>query len=134
MYANFNAGSQYSVDTDSNQMLVHVNARGNLSPEEQFNLSVDVEKIVMNTDGVDRVLTSIGSGDGFNVMSAMGGSGNRTDQIASLMVELKPVYERRSADKIKDDILSETKLLLVLLLKLIKLKINLILVKIFKWK
>ena len=65
LYANFNAGSQYSVDTDSNQMLVHVNARGNLSPEEKLNLSVDVEKIVMNTDGVDRVLTSIGSGDGF---------------------------------------------------------------------
>ena len=41
----------------------------------------------------------------------MGGSGNRTDQIASLMVELKPVHERRSADKIKDDILSKSKLL-----------------------
>ena len=50
LYANFNAGSQYSVDTDSNQMLVHVNARGNLSPEEKLNLSVDVEKIVMNTE------------------------------------------------------------------------------------
>ena len=111
LYSNFNAGSQYSVDTDSNQMLVHVNARGNLSPEEKLNLSVDVEEIVMTTDGVDRVLTSIGSGDGFNVYSAMGGSGNRTDQIASLMVELKPVHERRSADKIKDDILSKSKLL-----------------------
>ena len=65
----------------------------------------------MGTDGVDRVLTSIGSGDGFSVYSAMGGSGNRTDQIASLMVELKPVHERRSADKIKDDILSKSKLL-----------------------
>ena len=111
LYSNFNAGSQYSVDTDSNQMLVHVNARGNLSPEEKLDLSIDVEEIVMGTDGVDRVLTSIGSGDGFNVYSAMGGSGNRTDQIASLMVELKPVHERRSADKIKDDILSKSKLL-----------------------
>ena len=111
LYSNFNAGSQYSVDTDSNQMLVHVNARGNLSPEEKLDLSVDVEEIVMTTDGVDRVLTSIGSGDGFNVYSAMGGSGNRTDQIASLMVELKPVHERRSADKIKDDILINSKLL-----------------------
>ena len=47
LYSNFNAGSQYSVDTDSNQMLVHVNARGNLSPEEKLDLSIDVEEIVM---------------------------------------------------------------------------------------
>ena len=111
LYYNFNAGSQYSVDTDSNQMLVHVNARGNLSPEEKLKLSINVEKIVMNVDGVERVLTSIGSGDGFNVYSAMGGSGNRNDQIASLMVELEPVHERRSADKIKNDILTNAKLL-----------------------
>ena len=52
LYSNFNAGSQYSVDTDSNQMLVHVNARGNLSPEEKLDLSIDVEEIVMGTDDV----------------------------------------------------------------------------------
>ena len=122
LYSNFNAGSQYSVDTDSNQMLVHVNARGNLSPEEKLDLSIDVESIVMNIDGVDRVLTSIGSGDGFNVMSAMGGSGNRTDQIASLMIELHPVHERRSADKIKEDILNQTKLIAGIIVEAYKIE------------
>ncbi len=122
LYSNFNAGSQYSVDTDSSQMLVHVNARGNLSPKEKLDLSVDVESIVMNIDGVDRVLTSIGSGDGFNVMSAMGGSGNRTDQIASLMIELHPVHERRSADKIKEDILKQTKLIAGIIVEAYKIE------------
>ncbi|MEC7831071.1 MAG: efflux RND transporter permease subunit [Pseudomonadota bacterium] len=122
LYSNFNAGSQYSVDTDSNQMLVHVNARGNLSPEEKLDLSVDVEEIVMNVDGVDRVLTSIGSGDGFNVMSAMGGSGNRTDQIASLMIELYPVHERRSADEIKQDILNQTKFIAGIIVEAYKIE------------
>ena len=56
----------------------------------------------------------------------MGGSGNRNDQIASLMVELEPVHERRSADKIKNDILTMQNYYLELLLKLIKFIVNLI--------
>ena len=55
-------------------------------------------------------------------MSAMGGSGNRTDQIASLMIELHPVHERRSADEIKQDILSQTKLIAGIIVEAYKIE------------
>jgi len=52
----------------------------------------------------------------------MGGSGNRTDQIASLMIELHPVHERRSADKIKEDILKQTKLIAGIIVEAYKIE------------
>ena len=34
LYANFNAGARFSVEGDTNQMTVHIIARGNLSPSQ----------------------------------------------------------------------------------------------------
>lgn len=108
LYANFNAGSVYSVETDASQMNVHISARGNLSPNEKLDLSVEVEEMVRSINGVKSVATNIGGGGDLDVMQAAFGEGGRTDEIALLMLELNPVHERRTADEIKEEILSST--------------------------
>ena len=42
LYVNFNAGARYSVEGDTNQMTVHIIARGNLSPSQKLGIALDV--------------------------------------------------------------------------------------------
>ena len=43
LYVNFNAGARFSVEGDTNQMTVHIIARGNLSPSQKLGIALDVE-------------------------------------------------------------------------------------------
>jgi multidrug efflux pump len=107
LYINFNAGVRYSVEGDTNQMTVHVIARGNLSPSQKLDLALDVEGYVRSVDGIKTSSTLIGGGSGDIANSAMNGD-NRSDQIAMMMVELNPVQERRHADLLRQEILDIT--------------------------
>ena len=109
LYVNFNAGARYSVEGDTNQMTVHIIARGNLSPSQKLGIALDVEDIVRTVDGIKTTSTLIGGASAEQMIMSDGES--RSDEIAMMMIELKPVHERRHADILRQEILGKTSIL-----------------------
>ena len=106
MYANFNAGARYSVEGDTNQMTVHVIARGNLSPSQKLSLALEVEDTVRSVKGIKTASSIIGGGSVDQMI--MSDAESRSDEIAMMMIELNPVHERRHADILREEILKKT--------------------------
>ena len=106
LYTNFNAGARYSVEGDTNQMTVHVIARGNLSPSQKLTLALEVEDTVRSVEGIKTASTIIGGGSVDQMI--MSDAESRSDEIAMMMIELNPVQERRHADILREEILKKT--------------------------
>jgi len=109
LYVNFNAGARFSVEGDTNQMTVHIIARGNLSPSQKLGIALDVENIVRKVDGIKTTSTLIGGVSAEQMIMTDGES--RSDEIAMMMIELKPVHERSHADILRQEILEKTSML-----------------------
>ena len=109
LYVNFNAGARFSVEGDTNQMTVHIIARGNLSPSQKLGIALDVEDIVRTVNGIKTTSTLIGGASAEQMI--MSDSESRSDEIAMMMIELKPVHERRHADILRQEILEKTSIL-----------------------
>tara|TARA_A100000164_G_scaffold168513_1_gene149589 strand:+ start:13978 stop:17121 length:3144 start_codon:yes stop_codon:yes gene_type:complete len=109
LYVNFNAGTRFSVEGDTNQMTVHTIARGNLSPSQKLEIALDVENLVRKIEGIKTTSTIIGGASAEQMI--MSDSESRSDEIATMMIELKPVKEREHADNIRQQILKKTSLL-----------------------
>ena len=109
LYANFNAGARFSVEGDTNQMTVHIIARGNLSPSQKLGIALNVEDIVRTVNGIKTTSTLIGGESAEQMI--MSDSESRSDEIAMMMIELKPVHERRHADILRQEILEKTSIL-----------------------
>ena len=109
LYINFNAGARFSVEGDTNQMTVHTIARGNLSPSQKLEIALDVENLVRKIEGIKTTSTIIGGASAEQMIMSDGES--RSDEIATMMIELKPVKEREHADNIRQQILKKTSLL-----------------------
>ena len=109
LYVNFNAGARFSVEGDTNQMTVHTIARGNLSPSQKLEIALDVENLVRKIEGIQTTSTIIGGASAEQMI--MSDSESRSDEIATMMIELKPVKEREHADNIRQQILKKTSLL-----------------------
>jgi len=90
-YSMWNNGLEFFVETEPEQAIVLVSARGNFSAAEALTIAKDVEDIVLDTRGVKTVFTSTGTN-----LGAGPGSGNDrpVDMIAEMMIELKPYEER----------------------------------------
>ena len=106
LYTNFNAGARYSVEGDTNQMTVHVIARGNLSPSQKLTLALEVEDTVRSVEGIKTASTIIGGGSVDQMI--MSDAESRSDEIAMMMIELNPVQDRRHADILREEILKKT--------------------------
>ena len=106
LYTNFNAGARYSVEGDTNQMTVHVIARGNLSPSQKLTLALEVEDTVRSVKGIKTASTIIGGGSVDQMI--MSDAESRSDEIAMMMIELNPVQDRRHADILREEILKKT--------------------------
>lgn len=91
-YSMWNNGLEFFVETEPEQAIVLVSARGNFSASEALVIAKDVEDIVLDTRGVKTVFTSTGT----NLGSGPGSGGNDrpVDMIAEMMIELKPYEER----------------------------------------
>ena len=109
LYVNFNAGARFSVEGDTNQMTVHIIARGNLSPSQKLGIALDVENIVRKVDGIKTTSTLIGGASAEQMIMTDGES--RSDEIAMMMIELKPVHDRSHADILRQEILEKTSML-----------------------
>ncbi len=83
LYGKFNAGQEYFTPIESQYGMVGVRAQGNLSIEEQREITFKVQDIVSDVDGVDQVY---GYSKGGSMV--MYGSDVSRDEISSFLVEL----------------------------------------------
>jgi multidrug efflux pump len=95
LFTKFNNGTEFFIDTEPEQAMVLVSARGNLSALEQLRIARRVEKIILGVDGVDAVFTRTGNAGS----SPKIGSGQSLDVprdlIAQLTVDLRDFDRRR---------------------------------------
>jgi multidrug efflux pump len=86
-----NNGVEFFVESEPEQALIYVKARGNLSLTEKDALVRQVEEIALATDGVDSAFAFAGSG-GLN--SNTGGGESPSDTIGQVQIEITPWDER----------------------------------------
>lgn len=98
----FNNGVEFFVDTEPERAIVLISARGNLSADDTIALAQDVEKIVLNTEGVKTVFTRTAPGLG----QGQGGGGDDVpnDLVGRMLIEFKPYEERRKGAVILEEI------------------------------
>jgi multidrug efflux pump len=99
-FVKFNHGIIFFAKTENKYGNVEVRAQGNLSIEEVWQLTAEVERRVHAVDGVHLLYTSSGIGaEGFGKRAAS------KDRIASMLVELKePEQLSRSTRQVFEDI------------------------------
>ncbi len=92
-----NNGVEFFVETEPENAIVYVRARGNLSVQEQDALVRQVEEMVLETDGVRDVFAFAGSG-GLN--NNTGGAAAPSDTIGQVQIDLEPWGARADGDLI----------------------------------
>ncbi len=101
LFWQFNNGVEFFFTGEPDDAFVIVAARGNLSAEEMRDLTVDVENIVRNVDGIKTAYTQSGiqSGGG-NMFSG----GTRSDMIGRIFVEFDDwqIRTRKGSDILQD--------------------------------
>ena len=102
-FGRFNNGTEFFVDTEPEQAIIFVSARGNLSAAEELALVRKVENKILRTSGIKAVFTTTGKGGGGPELGT-GVSDAPTDQISMITVELADYNTRRAGDDILADI------------------------------
>ncbi|MCK0139076.1 efflux RND transporter permease subunit [Aliiroseovarius sp. F47248L] len=96
MYGRNNLGVEFFADSEPEQAIVYVRARGNLSLEEQDAMVKQAEEIALSTKGIDSVFAFAGSG-GLNQNT--GGAMGPRDSIGQLQIELVAWVDRPSIEQ-----------------------------------
>ena len=90
-----NKGVEFFVETEPEQAIVYVQARGNLSISEKDALMRQAENIIISTPGVQSTFAFAGNG-GLNANT--GGAGAPLDTIGQAQIELIPWGDRPSVE------------------------------------
>ena len=103
-YGDNNLGVDFFAESEPEQAIIYVMARGNLSLAEKDDLVAEVEEIVLNEPGVDTVFSFAGDG-GLNQNT--GGGSSPRDTIGQLQIELiawddRPAYARANDVALED--------------------------------
>lgn len=86
-----NNGVEFFVESEPEQAIVYVRARGNLSLNEKDRLVAQVEDTILSTNGVDSAFAFAGAG-GLNANT--GGAAGPNDTIGQVQIELIPWEDR----------------------------------------
>ena len=104
IYGKFNVGQEFFTPIESQYGMVGVRAQGNLSIDEQQDITFKVQNVVANVAGVDQIY-GYSKGGG---MAVYGADVSR-DEISSFLVELYPREERdRGSKEIFEEIRERT--------------------------
>ena len=103
-----NNGVEFFVDTEPEQSLIHVSARGNLSAKEQLAIVRQVERIVLGVDGIKAVFTTTGTDSGGPKLGTGEGLDTPVDQIGLITIELADFETRRPGKQILAEIRERT--------------------------
>jgi multidrug efflux pump len=94
LYGKFNAGQEFFADIENQYGMAEVRAQGNLSIDEQLEITMKVQDIVAAVDGVNQ-LYGYGAGGSMVVF----GSDVSRDKISSFLVELVPREDRERGSR-----------------------------------
>ena len=103
-FAANNNGVEFFVDTEPENAIVYVRARGNLSLDEKDDLVRQVEEIVLRTEGVRDIFAFAGSG---GLDNNTGGAAAPGDTIGQVQMDLAPWGEREDGNVILDGLQAE---------------------------
>jgi multidrug efflux pump len=104
VFAVFNHGVEFFVDTDPTFANVLISARGNLSANEKRDIVMGVERIVESVDGLKFVYATSGAQQ--NTLNNQGGV--PVDNIGTIEIEMKDYHERRRGSVILEEIRQKT--------------------------
>lgn len=105
LYGKFNAGQEFFTAIESQYGIVEIRAQGNLSLQEQRDITLQVNKVVRSVEGVNQ-LYAYGNSNNYVVF----GTDVSRDQISTILVELFPRDQRRrGSDEIFAEIRERTK-------------------------
>ena len=105
LYGKFNAGQEFFTAIESQYGMVEIRAQGNLSVQEQRDITLEVNKVVRSVGGVNQ-LYAYGNSNNYVVF----GTDVSRDQISTILVELFPRDQRRrGSDEIFAEIRERTK-------------------------
>ncbi|MEM9967124.1 MAG: efflux RND transporter permease subunit [Pseudomonadota bacterium] len=90
-FSNNNKGVEFFVESETEQAIVYVLARGNLSLEEKDALLLQAEEIVLQHPGVDTAFAFAGQG---GLRSNTGGAQAPKDNIGQIQIEIIPWEDR----------------------------------------
>lgn len=99
-----NNGVEFFVDTEPEQSLVHISARGNLSAREQLDIVLQVERLVLGVEGIKAVFTTTGSDSGGPKLGTGEGLDTPVDQIGLITIELADFTTRKPGKQILAEI------------------------------
>ena len=102
-YSRFGNGVEFFVDTEPEQAIILVSARGNLSAMDMQLLAQDVEHIALTTPGVRTVFSQAGTAVGGGG-PGQGGGDTPADLIARMTIELDKYENRRKGAVILEEI------------------------------
>jgi len=104
LFAVFNHGTEFFVETDADEASILVSARGNLSAAEKRDIVMDVARIVASVDGIRTIYAT--SGEQNSILNSQGGM--PVDNIGEITIELKAYRDRRPSKQIVDEINRKT--------------------------
>ncbi|MBM9594354.1 efflux RND transporter permease subunit [Roseitranquillus sediminis] len=90
VYGQNNSGVEFFVDSEPEQAIVYVRARGNLSLVEKDALVDEVERVVLDTEGIESAFAFAGEGG----LNSMAGSEAPLDAVGQVQIELIPWEDR----------------------------------------
>ena len=102
-----NKGVEFFVETEFEQALAHVRARGNLSISEKDRLVKMVEKEILGVEGVEAVFAFTGPG-GFTNADGLGDA-KPIDTIGGIQIELSEWNKRKPGKEIIEEINNKLK-------------------------
>lgn len=94
-------GVEFFVESETEQAIVYVRARGNLSLTEKDDLLRQVEAIILDTEGVDSVFAFAGAG-GLN--SNTGGARAPLDTVGQVQIEMIKWEDRKDRPDLDGDV------------------------------
>ena len=103
-YGKNNLGVQFFVDSEPEQAIIYVRARGNLSLAEKDALVREAEKVVLDTEGIESTFSFAGAG-GLNQNT--GGSNAPRDTIGQIQIELVPWEQRKDDPNLDGNVVLE---------------------------
>ncbi len=103
-FANNNRGVEFFVESETEQAIVYVRARGNLSLNEKDDLVKEAEAIILRHPGIDSAFAFAGEG-GLNANT--GGSSAPNDTIGQIQLETIPWEDRAGDASLDGDLVVE---------------------------
>lgn len=101
----FGVGVEFFVTTDPSQAILTVSARGNLSASEKRDLVFEVEKSILDVDGIQSIMTSSGGG---GQSFGFGGASVAEDTVGRIFLEFTDYRTRRKGAEILEEVRERT--------------------------